>query len=35
MKKQQLHKSIDELRDELEKVQEAEDHVRERIESLL
>jgi uncharacterized coiled-coil DUF342 family protein len=35
MKKQQLHKSIDELRNELEKVEEAEDHVRERIESLL
>lgn len=35
MKKQQLHKSIEELRAELEKVQEAEDHVRERIQGLL
>ena len=35
MKKQQIHKSIKELRDELEKVQEAEDHVRERIQGLL
>ena len=35
MKKQQLHKSIEELRAELEKVQEAEDHVREHIQGLL
>jgi uncharacterized coiled-coil DUF342 family protein len=35
MKKQQLHKSIEELRAELEKVEEAEEHVRERIQRLL
>jgi prefoldin subunit 5 len=35
MKKQQLHKSIEELRAELEKVEEAEDHVREHIQGLL
>jgi uncharacterized coiled-coil DUF342 family protein len=35
MKKRQLHKAIVELRTELEKVQEAEDHVRERIQGLL
>lgn len=35
MKKQQLHESIEELRAELEKVEEAEDHVREHIQGLL
>jgi prefoldin subunit 5 len=35
MKKRELHKAIENLRDELEKVQEAEDNVRERIQGLL
>ncbi|MBN1255808.1 MAG: DUF4404 family protein [Deltaproteobacteria bacterium] len=35
MKKQRLHKTIQELRDELEKAQSAEDHVREHIQILL
>jgi uncharacterized coiled-coil DUF342 family protein len=35
MKKRQLHKAIEELRTELEKVQEAEDHVRKHIQGLL
>ena len=35
MKKRQLHKTIQELRDELEKAQSAEDHVREHIQGLL
>ena len=35
MKKRQLHKTIQELREELEKAQSAEDHVREHIQGLL
>jgi len=35
MKERQLHKTIEELRDELEKAQSAEDHVREHIQRLL
>jgi uncharacterized coiled-coil DUF342 family protein len=35
MKKRQLHKSIEELRAELEKAQATDDHVREHIQGLL
>jgi prefoldin subunit 5 len=35
MKKRELHKTIEKLRAELQKVQTAEDHVREHIQGLL
>lgn len=35
MKKRQLHKTIEELRAELEKAQAADDHIREHIQGLL